>query len=115
MSFQSLIAHNGNPHLKSSSVEKPKPSTTEIKPIPKPNLHNSPIVAPESNPTSEKQIEEVPEANVKETKTETLTTIDPISPKLDTVTLIPGFEESIFAFLIASPFLLLGLKKWIHK
>ena len=64
MSFQSLIAHNGVSHQKSS------PSSTEIKPDLKPDLHQSPTIAPESNSTSEQQILETPQHQI-ETETKT--------------------------------------------
>ena len=110
MSFESLIAHNGVVHQKSKSVEHPKPSTTENKAVTEPNA-NSKTVAPEGNSSSKKQTVETPQNKTENlTNTETQTT-----QKLTSATLFPGFGESIFTLLIASPFLLFGFKKWLHK
>ena len=115
MSFESLIAHNGVTHQKSSPVEKQKPSTTETKT----NQSNidSPTVVPEGNSTPEKHTVETPEVKTNTTKeTESLSTTKmPVTPNLASATLVPGFGESIFTLLIASPFLLLGFKKWLHR
>lgn len=117
MSFQSLIAHIGHSHQKPSSTEKPKPSPTEAQLDLKHNLPNSQNVAPESNSTSEKQVVETPETNTKtKINTESLTIEETdTTSDLDTSILVPGLGESIFTLLIASPFLLLGFKKWLHK
>ncbi len=115
MSFQSLIAHNGVNHRKSSSAEKPKQSSTEAQRNDiQHNSNDSQTVTPSSNSASEKQVLETPEIKVDtERKTESVTTTK--TSDLDTATLVPGFGESIFILLIASPFLLFGLKKWLHK
>ena len=110
MSFQSLIAHNGVVHQKSNSLDKSTESTVENKPSKQPNT-NSKTVAPEGKLSSEQQILEAPES-----KTEALPISETqFSPILARATLFPGFGESIFTLLIASPFLLFGLKKWLHK
>lgn len=115
MSFQSLIAHSGHSHQKSSSAEKPNQSTSQAQPDLKSGQTDSPSLTPESNPTSEKQVLEVPQTNTK-TETESLTIKETTTPsELEPVTLVPGFGESIFTLLIASPFMLLGFKKWLHK
>ena len=111
MSFQSLIAHIGHSHQKPSSTEKPQPSPTEAQLDLKHNLPNSQTVAPESNSTSEKQVVETSETNTESLTIKEINT----TPNLDTPTLVPGFGESIFTLLIASPFLLLGFKKWLHR
>ena len=99
MRFQSLIAHNGVVHQKSNSVEQPKPNS------------DSKTVVPESNSSSKKQTVETPQNKTENlTNTETQTT-----QNLTSATLFPGFGESIFTLLIASPFLLFGFKKWLHK
>lgn len=116
MSFQSLIAHNGVNHQQSSPAEKPKSSTTEAQHDElKHNSTDSQTVVPESNSTSEKQVLETLETN-SEIETEALPTTEAtISSNLATATLVPGFGESIFTLLIASPFLLFGFKKWLHR
>ena len=111
MSFQSLIVHNGISHQKSSPSEKPKPSPTEAQSDLKQDLHDSQTIAPESKSTSKKEVLETPKTNTK-----SLTIKETDTPlNLDTATLVPGFGESIFTLLIASPFLLLGFKKWLHR
>ncbi len=117
MSFQSLIAHSGHSHQKSSSAEKPNQSTSQAQPDLKSGQTDFPSLTPESNPTSEKQVLQVPQTNTKtETDTESLTIKETTTPsELETATLVPGFGESIFTLLIASPFMLLGFKKWLHK
>ena len=110
MSFQSFLAHNGVIHQKSNSLEQSKRSTIENKPNKQPNT-NAKTVLTEDKLGSEKQILEAPES-----KTEALpVTETQFSPILARATLFPGFGESIFTLLIASPFLLFGLKKWLHK
>ena len=110
MSFQSLIAHNGVVHHKSSSVEQPKPSTTETQTVPERNA-NSETVASEGNSSSKNQIVETTQ-----NKTENSTTTEiQTTQNLTSATLFPGFGESIFTLLIASPFLLFGFKKWLHR
>ena len=110
MSFQSLIAHNGVVHQKSNSVEQPKQSTTETKKVPEANS-DSKTVAPESNSSSKKQIVETTQNQTKNSTTTEIKT----TQSLTSATLFPGFGESMFALLIASPFLLFGFKKWLHR
>ena len=127
MSFQSLIAHNGVVHQKSNSVEQPKPSTTETKKVTEPNA-DSKTVVPEENSSSKKQILETRditgrsafrgdlETTPTQNKAENSTTTEiQTTPNLTSATLFPGFGESIFTLLIASPFLLFGFKKWLHR
>ena len=110
MSFQSLIAHNGVSHHKSNSVEQPKPSNIENKSNKQPAI-DSKITLPKSKFSSGKQISETPES-----KTKSLTTTETQStPIFANATLFPGFGESIFTLLIASPLLLFGFKKWLHR
>ena len=110
MSFQSLIAHNGVVHQKSNSVEQPKSSTTETKTVPEPHT-DSKTVVPEGNSSSKKQIVETTQNQTENSNTtEIQTTQDSTS-----ATLVTGFGESIFTLLIASPFLLFGFKKWLHR
>ena len=110
MSFQSLVAHNGVTHQKSSSEHKATPPNAETKTDREPNA-NSQTVVPEDNTTSEKQVVETPE-----NKTENSTTTEiQTTQNLTSATLVPGFGESIFTLLIASPFLLFGFKKWLHR
>ena len=99
MSFKSLIAHNGVVHQKSNSVEQPKPNS------------DSKTVAPKSNSSSKKQVVETPENQTENSTTTEIQT----TQNLTSATLFTGFGESIFTLLIASPFLLFGLKKWLHK
>ena len=115
MSFQSFLAHNGVTHQKSHSVEKTKTSTagtTSLKP-----KNDAQIVKPESNNFSEKQTVENSDLKVNiEKPIKASTTIEtPVTPNLANATLVPGFGESIFTLLVASPFLLLGFKKWLHR
>lgn len=110
MSFQSLMAHNGVTHQKSSPEPKVTPSIAETRTNREPNA-NSKTVLPEGNFTSEKQVVETPE-NYPEALT---TTETQATSNLTNATLVPGFGESIFTLLIASPFLLFGFKKWLHR
>ena len=110
MNFQPLIAHNGVIHQKSNVVEKHNSSTSDPKTNQQLNI-DSKTTLPKSQSSSEKQILETTES-----KTETLTTIEIQStPNITNATLFKGFGESIFTLLIASPFLLFGLKKWLHR
>ena len=105
MNFQSLIAHNGVTHRKSNPVEKPQPSTTETTNS-KPKI-DAKTVNSESNNSSKKQTVKNSEIKVNTEK--------PITPSVSNATLVAGFGESIFTLLIASPFLLLGFKKRLHR
>ena len=105
MNFQSSIAHNGITHRKPNPVEKHQPSTTETTNL-KPKIDGQ-IVNPESHNSSEKQTVENSEIKVNTEK--------PITPDFANATLVTGFGESIFTLLIASPFLLLGFKKRLHR
>ena len=109
MSFHSLIVHSGVSHQKSSPVEKPKPSPPEAKTDSQHNLTNEQTTIPETNSTFEKQVLETPDTKI-EIEKET-----PVRPNLAPVTLVPGLGEFILTLLIASPFLLFGLKKWLHN
>ena len=115
MSFQSLIAHNGVNHQKSSPAEKPKHSPTETQHDNiQHNSNDSQTVTPSSNSASEKQLLETSETKLDtDRKTESLMTTE--TSDLDTATLVTGFGESIFILLIASPFILFRLKKWLYK
>ncbi|MDJ0535892.1 MAG: hypothetical protein QNJ70_25955 [Xenococcaceae cyanobacterium MO_207.B15] len=110
MSFLSLIAHNGVTHKKSIPEPKITPSTTETKTNQKPNIDTQTVV-PEGNSTLEKQVVETPESKTENSNTTEIQAIQEES----TATFIIGFGESIFTLLIASPFLLFGLKKWLHR
>ena len=110
MSFN-LIAHSGHSHQKSTPPKDSQQKTQNTQPNPKSDRPEAEIVTPESAPTSKPQILEVPI-----TKSETLTKQEmKISPKSETATLVPGFGESIFVLLIVSPFLLLEVKRRLHK
>ena len=115
MNFQSLIVHNGVTHQKSHPVEKSPPSTTKTR-NPQPSIDTQ-VVTPESNNLFEKQTVEIPEIEVNiEKSVEASTTVEtPITINSVNTTLVPGFGESIFTLLVASPFLLLGFKKWLHR
>ncbi len=117
MSFQSLIAHSGHFQPKSSSSETSSQSTPEVQTQSPSNRSDSQSLTPPSNSTPEKQVLEVPANNTQTTtNTESLTINEAATPaKLEAVTLVPGFGESILTLLIASPFLLLGFKKWLHE
>lgn len=113
MSSRYLVAHNGVNHQKSSPAEKQKSSTTETQHDDfQHDTIDSQIVP---NSTSENQVLKTPKTN-SEIETEALPATEAtISSNLATTTLFPGFGESIFVLLIASPFLLFGFKKWLHK
>ena len=112
MSFQSLIAHNGISHQKSSATDRPTLAPTETKTDRRPHS-NSPAMMPEANSTSQ-QPGETSEI-MTDRATEALTIIEtPLSDPTEAI-LFPGLGESIFALLITSPVLLLGFKKWLHR
>ncbi|MGV2827870.1 hypothetical protein [Myxosarcina sp. GI1(2024)] len=98
-----LIAHNGVNHqqTKSNSLETETHHQSQTE---QPN--NSQSLEVQTKPTAIPP-NLIPKSTVKEETT--------ITPQLETVTLIPGLGESIFTLLIASPFLLLGFKNWLHK
>ena len=59
---------------------------------------------------------EHPQPSTTENETENLTTTEiQTTQDLTSATLVTGFGESIFTLLIASPFLWLGFKKWLHR
>ena len=101
MNSQSLIVHNGVTHQKSSPAAKPET--------------DSQIVAPPSNNSSDKPTTDTLDKVNLENTTKVLTTETPTAPDSANITLFTGFGESVFALLIASPFLLTGLKKWLHR
>ncbi len=102
MISQHLITHNGISHERSSQ------STIKTQPDLKNIQVDSPFVIPESNSKVEQPTLELESKNSNKTEI-------PITQKLETATLFTGFGESIFTLLIASPFILLGFKKWLHK
>lgn len=113
MNLQSLIAHNGVIHQPSHPAVKPKPpniETTKNK-----NKIDSQIAVPSSNNSSDKQTIDLTDKTHTNQPTEALTIETPTAPDSASFTLFPGLGESIFALLIVSPFLLLGLKKWLHR
>ena len=90
-----LLAHSGHSHQQKETVTPETPS----KPIEEATENIS--VKDNSNSQSNTESLTIPEI------------VTPTEP--ESITLIPGLEESIFVLLIASPFLLSGLKRWLHK
>lgn len=109
-----LLAHNGVSHQKTQSNDAKQPNESKVEAnrstgVSEPkNLPTKPEL--ESQPQKK---EEVPTKAKVESQEKSIT-IQEAQPKteLETATLVPGFGESIFALLIASPFILLGFKKW---
>jgi hypothetical protein len=107
MSFQSLIVHNGVTHRKSGSE-------TEINQ--KSNIDSSAAVSEEHTTPKQQLVETIKTNTDIKNKLEASTTIETSEvSNFSTANLVTGLGESIFTLLIASPFLLLGLKKWLHK
>ncbi len=73
-------------------------------------------VAPENLPKPIEEAAENTPGKDKSNSPESLTIPEIVTPtEPESITLITGLGESIFVLLIASPFLLLGLKRWLHK
>ena len=103
-----LLAHNGVNHQqqKSSSTNTSEQATEKS--------HQHKI----ENPNNPPPVQEIPTTPTPIQQNSVLrSTVQEEAPviSLETATLIPGFGESIFALLIASPFMLLGLKRLLHK
>ena len=90
-----LLAHSGHSH-------QPK-ETVAPENLPKPIEEATENISVKDNSNSQSNTESL-------TIPEIVTTTEP-----ESITLIPGLEESIFVLLIASPFFLSGLKHWLHK
>ena len=101
-----LLVHNGISH------QQQKPTQTETQEESILEERELPAIAP----TNSQPLEKVPESLKKTKNTESLT-IEKANnvTESQTATLKLGLGESVFVLLIASPFLLLGLKRWLHK
>lgn len=114
-----LLAHSGHSHQQQQSVDSKKPpQPTKITTEKTPGVDSSqsqPVT--ESNPVPKATVKTVPQT----TQIETSNTESSVAPQTvattesSSATLKPGLGESIFVLLIASPFLLSGLKRWLHK
>ena len=107
MSFQSLIVHNGVTH------RKPSPETETNQKL---NIDSSTVV-PEDDATPKQQLVETIKTSTDiKNQLEASTTTETLEvPDFSTATLVTGLGELVFTLLIASPFLLFGLKKWLYK
>ena len=100
-----LLAHNGVDHQqhKSSSDRRLESPPESDRPV---NSNDSlPIQETLTTPTPTQQ---------NSTERSQIIEDEPVISTSD-VTLVPGFGESIFALLIASPFILLSIKRWVHR
>jgi hypothetical protein len=111
MSLKPLIAHSGHSHQKSIPPKNSQPKAQETQSNSNSDRPETEITTPESISTPKPQHLKAPPA---ESETSTIKETG-VSSQLETATLVTGFGESIFVLLIASPFLLLGLKKRLHK
>ena len=114
-----LLAHSEHSHQKQKSVDSKKSSQpTEVTTEKTPALDGSQSQpATESNPVPKATVETVPQTTQIETSnTESSVTTQTVSAtESSSATFRPGLGESIFVLLIVSPFLLSGLKRWLHK
>ncbi len=113
-----LLAHNGVDHnrVQPSQIEHKSKSKIKESQNPAVENHNSQPHTSESNSQPAQTVEVKPIETEPLTQTESITApaIDNTSES-QTLTLIPGWGESILALLILSPFFLSGFKKWLHK
>ena len=102
-----LLAHNGVDHKQdNSSSDRSLDRSLENSEHLKNSNDSLPI---QETPTTPTPIQE------NSTKPSAVTENKPVISTSETATLIPGFGESVFALLIASPFILLSIKRWIHR
>ena len=112
-----LLAHNGVSHRKKET------SKTEDRSQPQVNKSQNPIDNTdvrsnkvESQPQSNREVEQVPTQTEVKSPTKT-TTIQQsaIANESSISKFIPGWGESVFILLVISPFLLLGIKRQLHR
>lgn len=102
-----LLAHNGVEHQRHKSSSDRSLDMSPENSEPSKNSNNSPqIQETRTVPTPIEQNSTEPSAIIED---------KPVISTSETVTLVTGFGESVFALLIASPFLLFGFKKWLHR
>ncbi len=99
-----LLAHTGHPHRQNNQVNQPPETTSDAA-----EINRS---APEVIPASQSIPETKPlEAEVNSATEQVQVTNSP----LPTVSLFPGFGESILALLLAAPFVLQAIRRWLHQ
>lgn len=97
-----LLAHTGHPHRNSNQVSQPSQTGSDAATTNKP----APEVMPEMTPL---------EAEVN-SATEEVPATEPVTNSASsTVSSFPGLGESILALLLAGPFVLRAIKRWLHQ
>ena len=112
-----LLAHNGVSHQKKETSKTEDRSQAQVNESQnsagKANIQHNKV---ESQPQSDLEIEQVQTQTETESQTKT-TTIQQaaIANESSISKFIPGWGESVFILLVISPFLLLGIKRQLHK
>ena len=114
MPARPLFAHAGHSKAEENKVEQPAtenvPSTT-----PEEQTDNKSQIPQKDEDVSKPQNTPVKQTNI--TESETVPVASPETRSLESARadIVPTMGESLFVLLFASPFLLVALKKWIHK
>ena len=111
-----LLAHNGVSHQKketSKTEDRSQPQVNESQnPIDNADVQFNEV---ELQPQSDLEIEQVQTQTEIEPQTKT-TTIQQSAIANDNISkFIPGWGEFVFILLVISPFLLLGIKRQLHR
>ena len=100
-----LLAHNGVDHQRNKSSSNRNLESSPESPRPVNSNESLPVQETPTTPPPIQQNSTEPSAAIE---------AEPVISTSD-VTLVPGFGESVFALLIASPFILLSIKRWVHR
>lgn len=111
-----LLAHNGVSHQKKETSKTEDRSQQQVNKsqnsTDKADVQHNKV---ESQPQSDLEIEQVQTQTEIEPQTKT-TTIQQAAIANDSISkFIPGWGESVFILLVISPFVLLGIKRQLHR
>ena len=112
-----LLAHNGVSHQKKETSKTGDRSQQQVNKsqnsTDKADVQHNKV---ESQPQSDREVEQVQTPTETEPPTKT-TTIQQsaIANESSISKFIPGWGESVFILLVISPFLLLGIKRQLHR
>lgn len=110
-----LLAHNGVSHQQKETGDTENKSQVQGKETEKP-LQNTDVQTNVVESQSNQKVEKVETQTEVKPNTQT-TTVQKAAISNESLAskFIPGWGESVFILLVISPFLLLGIKRWLHK
>lgn len=114
MPAKPILAHAGHSKAEENRVKKPTIkdvlSTTPVE-----QTNNKSQILQKDEDVSKPQNTPLKQTNITESETVPVASPETVNSESARADLVPILGESLFILLLASPFLLIALKKWIYK